>query len=76
MTDTDSIDWIDLFEIIQRNDERCKKAWNESDELNNCDHHFIKHHEVAGGCPMCMLKTILKERQRLEYESKGIYDYI
>ncbi len=73
MTDTDSIDWIDLFEIIQRNDERSGSLFIEG-ELNNCDYHLIKHHEVAGGCPMCMLKTILKERQRLEYESKGIYE--
>ena len=35
------------------------------DEWNECSKHEIKHRGVAGGCPLCLLRTFFEEKQRI-----------
>ena len=35
------------------------------DEWNECSFHEIKHRGVAGGCPLCMLRTMFEEKQTI-----------
>lgn len=35
------------------------------DEWKECSKHQIKHRGVAGGCPLCLLRTFFEEKQRI-----------
>ena len=68
-------------ESIERNNENWKdpkfrnqvmKGMNEGklrhecvDEWNECSKHQIKHRGVPGRCPLCFLRAIFEEHQRL-----------
>ena len=67
----ESLTWEELwqeFDKISEELEDFKGLWNHKEEWNECSFHHIKHHGVAGGCPLCMLKTFLLEKQRIEEE--------
>ncbi len=35
------------------------------EEWAECSFHHIKHHGVAGDCPLCSLRTCFEEKQRI-----------
>jgi len=67
----DSLAWVELWAKFDNIDEDLSKItglWNHKDVWQECDYHHIKHHGVPGGCPLCMLRTYLEEKQRIEAE--------
>ena len=70
--------WSDLFFELDSIDERCienyknlKKKELKTDwktEINECSYHHIKHYDVPGACPLCLLRTFLKEKKDIAYQ--------
>ena len=67
---TESITWDELFEEIETNDEHCQQVASKSlKEWYTCSHHrSVQYLGAPGSCPLCFLKTILEEKQRIEHE--------
>ena len=72
---TESITWDELFEEIETNDEHCQQVASNLAKLSprpdwfRCSHHTnVKYWGAAGACPLCFLKTVLEEKQRIEHE--------
>lgn len=64
----ESLTWEELWQewdSVSDNLENFTGLWNKKEEWNECSFHHIKHHGVPGGCPICMLKTFLEEKQSL-----------
>ena len=59
MAELDGID-----DIVEKN-LFIKRLGLAKDEWNECSKHQIKHHGVAGGCPLCLLRTFFEEKQRI-----------
>ena len=73
--------WSDLFFELDSIDERCienyknlkKKEYkidpyNINLNANECSYHHIKHYGVPGECPLCLLRTFLKEKKDIAYQ--------
>jgi len=77
--------WSDLFFELDSIDERCienyknlKKKELKIDfktEINECSYHHIKHYGVPGECPLCLLRTFLKEKKDIAYQLTLSKDY-
>ena len=71
-----NIKWNELWFEFDNIDEMCeknyknlkKKEWkiDWKTEINECSYHHIKHYGVPGECPLCMLKTFLLEKERIQ----------
>jgi hypothetical protein len=62
------LSWDELWqewEIVSEDLENNSGMFNQK-EWNECSFHHIKHRGVAGGCPICLLKTYLLEKQGIE----------
>ena len=61
--------WSDLFFELDSIDERCIENYKKlKTEINECSYHHIKHYGVPGECPLCLLRTFLKEKKDIAYQ--------
>ena len=56
-------DIINEFEHI---DDRTVLNYHNYKFWNQCTKHFIKYRGYGGGCPLCMIKTFIYEKIRIE----------
>ena len=71
-----NIKWNELWFEFDNIDESCEKNYNKylESELNfnedkfhnQCSFHHIIHFGISGECPLCMLKTFLLEKERIQ----------
>ena len=62
-----NIKWNELWFEFDNIDESCEENYNKKyQQMNQCSYHHIIHFGVPGECPLCMLKTFLLEKERIQ----------
>ena len=51
------------FDYIE---DKCYINYHKYEEFHQCDKHFIKYRGCGGDCPLCMVKTFIYEKIRIE----------
>ena len=64
----DGLNWSEIQFELDTNDESIESDNKARTEWNECDFHHIKHHNVPGGCPLCLLRVFFEEKQRIAEE--------
>lgn len=68
--------WSDLFFELDSIDERCIENYKKFNVyVAECSYHHIKHYGVPGECPLCLLRTFLKEKKDIAYQLTKSEDF-
>ena len=69
--------WSDLFFELDSIDERCIENYKNLKKFKTeiCSYHHIKHYGIPGECPLCLLRTFLKEKKDIAYQLTKSEDF-
>lgn len=63
--DEEGMTWGEIESEFDYIENMCLENFRKNKETNECSIHFITHYDVAGACPLCLLHTFIKEKQRI-----------